>query len=264
MQVVSKYPDNVFSWVDLSTSDVEGAKKFYGGLFGWEFFDIPSESMPYSYCQLNGYNVAGMGPLVPEMEEQGVPSNWSSYINHSDADSIAKKVTEAGGQVIFEVVDIMDAGRLLQGIDPSGAAFGVWQPKSHTGAQLVNIPSTLTWNELQTRELDSAKEFYGKVFGWTYEENDGGYQSVAADGRVQAGMMAIDDSWGPVPNNWTAYFLVEDVDAAAAKAQELGGTITVPVSEAGDIGRMVYLQDPQGAMLALIEYKGDASPPPGY
>ncbi len=265
MQVVNKYPDGVFSWVDLATTDVEGAKKFYGGLFGWEFVDVPTDqSMPYTFCQIKGYQVAGMGPLPPDMAEQGVPPNWSSYVNHSDVDAIAAKISEAGGQLLFPPMDVMDSGRMIMATDPSGAVFGVWQAGTHTGAQLVNIPNTLTWNELQTRELDQAKDFYQKVFGWTYEADQNNYQAVSADGRVQAGMMAIDDSWGPVPNNWTTYFLVDDINAAAARVEELGGSVVVPVTPAGEVGSLAVIQDPQGAMVSIIQYKEAASPPPGY
>lgn len=265
MQVVKKYPDNVFSWVDLSTTDVEAAKAFYGGLFGWEFHDIPTgDSGAYTMAQIQEYNVAGMGELSAEMREQGVPPNWSAYINHDDVDAVAARITAAGGTLIFPAMDVMDAGRMIMATDPGGAVFGVWQPKQHIGAQLVNIPNTLSWNELQTRELDAAKDFYAAVFGWTYEVDQNGYVAAAADGRVQAGMMAIDESWGPVPNNWTNYFLVENVEASAAKVSELGGSVMVPPTAAGEVGKFAVFQDPQGAVTSIIEYKGEASPPPGY
>ena len=265
MQVVSKYPDGVFSWVDLGTTDLAGAKGFYGGLFGWDAFDIPMpESSPYTMFQLNGYNVAGMGELQKEMQEQGIPPHWSSYINHSDVDAVAAKISAAGGTVLFPPMDVFESGRMIMAMDSGGAAFGVWQPNQHIGAQLVNIPNTLTWNELQTRELASAKDFYTKVFDWTYQVDENNYVAVSAEDRVQAGMMAIDESWGPVPNNWSTYFLVSDVDAAAAKVSELGGTVMVPVTDAGQVGRFAVIQDPQGAVFTIIEYKSEASPPPGY
>ena len=265
MQVVKEYPNGVFSWVDLTTSDVEGAKAFYGGLFGWEFLDIPSgESQTYSMGQIEGLNVAGMGPLSPDMIAGGVPAHWASYIKHDDVDSVAAKITEAGGNLMFPPMDVMDSGRMIMATDPAGAAFGVWQPKQHIGAQLVNIPNTLTWNELQTRELEGAKEFYAAAFGWTYEVDESDYVAASVDGRVQAGMMAIDESWGPVPNNWSVYFLVENVEATVARVSELGGTVMVPPTDAGQVGRFSVIQDPQGAISTAIEYKGEATPPPGY
>jgi len=265
MQVVTNYPDGVFNWVDLSTSDVDEAKTFYAALFGWGFDDVPTgQSSTYTMCQIEGKNVAGMGSLSPEMIAQGVPPFWSSYVKHDDVDSVAAKITAAGGNLMFPPMDVMDTGRMVMASDPAGAVFGVWQPRQHIGAQLVNIPNTLTWNELQTRELDTAKEFYAAAFGWTYEVDQNDYVVAIAGDRPQAGMMKIDESWGPVPNNWSAYFLVEDVEAAAAKVGELGGTVMVPPFDAGEVGRFAVIQDPQGAVSTVIEYKNPATPPPGY
>jgi hypothetical protein len=148
--------------------------------------------------------------------------------------------------------------------DPTGATFGVWQPAAHIGAQLVNIPNTLSWNELLTRDLEGAKAFYSAVFGWTYETDANGYVAVSQDDRVQAGMMEITEAMGEMPPNWSAYFLVEDADAAAARVKELGGNVLVPPTPAGDIGKFVVVQDPQGAVFNVIQFDGPASPPPGY
>lgn len=265
MQVVTRYPDGVFSWVDLGTTDTKGAKDFYTGLFGWSFLDLPTDSgTVYSMAQIEGKNVAGLGPMSPDMEAQGIPPFWSSYIKHDDVDAVAGKAAEAGGNVILPPMDVMESGRMTIIQDPTGAAVGVWQPKQHIGAQLVNIPNTLVWNELQTRNSESARTFYEKVFGWTYEVDANNYVAVKEGDRVHAGMMQIEDSWGDVPPNWSIYFLVEDVSTAAAKAQELGGNIMVPPSPAGDIGKFSVVQDPQGAVFSIIEYEGGASPPPGY
>ena len=58
--------------------------------------------------------------------------------------------------------------------DPTGAVFGIWQPGTFLGAELVNEPGALAWNELNTRDLAGAKEFYGAVFGWAFEDSDDG------------------------------------------------------------------------------------------
>lgn len=265
MQVVSRYPDGVFSWVDLGTTDPEAGKAFYGSLFGWSFQDIPSDSGTiYSMAQLEGYNVAGLGPLDPGMQEQGIPPFWSCYVKHDDVDGIAARAAEAGGNIMFPPFDVMDAGRMTMIQDPTGAAFGVWQPGNHIGAQLVNVPNTLTWNELQTPALDAARAFYSAVFGWTYDVDENGYVAAKQDDRVQAGMMQMTEEMADVPPNWSVYFLVEDVAVAAAKIGELGGNTLVPPTPAGEVGKFCVAQDPQGAVFCIIEYAGPASPPPGY
>lgn len=266
MQEVKKYPNNVFSWVDLATTDLSAAKAFYGGLFGWDALDIPidEEGNVYVMFQIDGKNVAGGGQLDPATAEQGVPPNWTSYVNQEDVDAVAARITEAGGNVMMSPMDVFDSGRMAIGTDPTGAVFGVWQPKNHIGAQLVNQPGTLVWNELQTRDTESAQKFYGHVFGWTGDVDESGYVTVLADGRRHAGMIPMDENWEGVPPNWSVYFHVEDVEASAAKAQELGGKLLVPVTPAGEIGRFAVVQDPQGAVFNIIEFKGPADPPPGY
>ena len=82
----------------------------------------------------------------------------------------AAAVKEAGGNVIAEPMDVMDLGRMAIFADPAGAVFGVWQPGSFPGAGLVNEPVSISWNELETRDPDGAKEFYGAVLGWTAKD----------------------------------------------------------------------------------------------
>jgi predicted enzyme related to lactoylglutathione lyase len=264
MYVVKEYPDNLFAWVDVTTTDLAGAKAFYGGLFGWDFDDQETDmGTIYAMCQLDGWNVAGMGPLSPDMQEQGIPPFWSSYVKHSDVDAVARRITANGGTLLFPPMDVMDAGRMLMATDPAGAAFGVWQPKAHIGAQVVNSPNSLVWNELQTRDVEGAKAFYGTVFGWTHQTDANGYVVFQVDGRAQAGMMQIDESWGEVPNNWAVNIMVEDCQASAGKAQELGGTSKVPPTRAGEMGTFAVVQDPQGAILTIMQFDGPVDVPPG-
>lgn len=265
MKIVTEYPNGVFNWVDLSTTNTAGAKAFYGGLFDWEFEDEPIEGGGvYTMCRMAGHNVAGIGSQPPEMAAQGIPPFWSSYIKHDDVDTVAAKISKAGGTLMVPPMDVMDAGRMIMASDPAGAAFGVWQPNNHIGAAIVNQPNSLVWNELQTHDLDSARTFYNAVFGWTTEVDQSGYVLFAADGRGQAGGMKIDESWGPVPPNWAVYFLVEKVEPYAAKANELGGNVLVPPTSAGEVGKFSVLQDPQGGAFTVMQFDGPVNPPPGH
>jgi predicted enzyme related to lactoylglutathione lyase len=215
--------------------------------------------------RIKGNNVAGAGSLEPEMQAQGVPSHWSSYVKHDDVDAVAAKAGAAGGQVLFPPLDVMEEGRMTMVQDPSGAVFGVWQPRNHTGAELVNQANTLVWNELQTRDVEAARKFYGDVFGWQYEVDDQGYVACYLDGRVHAGMIPMDETWGEhIPPNWAVYILVEDIQATVARVKELQGTVAVPPTPAGEMGEFAVIQDPQGAALTVMEFQGPADPPPGY
>ncbi|MBE2221860.1 MAG: VOC family protein [Anaerolineae bacterium] len=264
MKVVKEYPNGLFNWVDLSTTDQEAAKAFYGGLFGWECEDVPTGmGSVYTMCRIDGYSVAGIGPLPPDLQAQGVPPFWSSYVKHDDVDAIAAKITAAGGTLMMPPMDVMTEGRMVMALDPTGATFGVWQPKDHIGAQIVNAPNALFWNELQTHDVEVAKSFYASVFGWTHETDENGYVALASDGRVQAGMMAIQKEWGEVPPNWSVYFNVADVETAVASVKELGGNLLNGPIVVGEMGRLAVVQDPQGGVFNVME-SSRIDAPPGY
>ena len=267
MKIVKKYPDGVFSWIDLSTTDIAAAQQFYSGLFGWEVDETPiaDSGTFYTNFRLDGYTVAGGGQMMPEMIEAGAPPVWISYVNVDDIDAAAARATEAGGVVFMPPMDVLDVGRMALVQDPTGAPFGMWQPGTHIGAQVVNQPNSLVWNELQTRDAAAADAFYHHVFGWSKRSNESGdYLMWDRDGRAHCGALALGDDWGAdVPSNWLVYFLVEDVDATAARLAELGGrALHGPVDMAG-MGRFMVAQDPQGAVFAVVRYNGPADEPPG-
>ncbi|MCP5096670.1 MAG: VOC family protein [Chloroflexi bacterium] len=265
MQVVTSYPDGVFCWVDLASSDPEAAKTFYTSLFGWEFEDTHTDiGTIYTMFKLNGYNVAAVSRMSPEMQAQGVPPFWSSYVSHSNVDAAAAKATEAGGTLMFPPFDVMEEGRMTMLQDPSGAMIGIWQAKNHTGAQLVNQSNTLVWNELQTRDSDAAKSFFNTVFGWEGKTDKTGYVTYFQNDRRHAGMIQMDETWGEIPANWGVYFMVDDINVAAAKVEALGGTLMMPPTPAGDIGHFFVAQDPQGGTFSLIQFNGPVDPPPGH
>jgi len=255
MPEMTEYPAGTPSWVDLGTPDIDKTVAFYGGLFGW---DIPEaenaeQTGGYRTAMSNGKTVAGIMPLMQE----GQPPVWSSYVNVDDADATAAKVREAGGTVIAEPMDVMDLGRMAVFMDPTGAALGVWQPRTMKGAELVNEPVSVVWNELNTRDPDAAKDFYAAVFGWTAGvAGQGGADYVSfsrEDGAGVAGMNDMRNTEIPdeIPAHWLVYFAVADADATVAKAEELGGVLRMgPVSV--PIGRLAVLTDPNTSAFAVI------------
>jgi predicted enzyme related to lactoylglutathione lyase len=152
--------------VDTSQPDPEAAVGFYRGLFGWEFRDAmpPGSEGKYFIGQLRGGDVAAVGS-IPEAAPQ--MAMWNTYVWVESADETAAKVRDAGGNVVMEPFDVMDAGRMTVFTDPEGAACCVWQANQNKGAQIVNEPGSLNFNGLNTRDVEGAKSFYGSVFGWT-------------------------------------------------------------------------------------------------
>lgn len=266
MQEVSKYPDGTFCWVDLATTDPEAAKAFYSALFGWEPFDTPAgESMVYTMLLLEGKEVAGLGGMLPEMEAQGVPPVWTSYVAVDNLDETAANVAGAGGTLLMPPFDIMDSGRMAMVQDPTGATFGLWEAKNHLGAGLVNMPNALVWNELATRDADKASTFYTKLFGWTtrVDQTSGHpYTTFLNNGNRGAGMIQMNEQWGDMPSHWMPYFAVEDCAAAAAKAESLGASLGVPPTEIPNVGIFSVIRDPQGAAFTVMSFFMPLDPPP--
>ena len=161
------YDPGTPSWVDLSTPDVDASARFYGELFGWEAVEAgpPEETGGYRIIMRDGKAVGGMMGLM----DPNQPAVWSTYVAVDDADATARAVRDAGGTVLVEPMDVMDAGRMAFFMDPGGAAIGVWQAGTNKGAQVVNEPGAVTWNELQVRDPEAHKAFYSAVFGWTPE-----------------------------------------------------------------------------------------------
>ena len=267
MHVVTHYPDGVFNWIDLSTTDIAGARAFYNGLFGWTANNMPvaDSGVDYTFFALDGHVVAGGGQMMPEQQAAGQPSAWTSYVKCDDVDAAVARAEAAGGTVLLPPIDIPNSGRMSILTDPSGAVFGIWSPRPFPGAALVNMDNTLAWNELQTRDLPAAREFYGQVFGWTADAMPSGYTTFAVDGRTQCGSLPIGgEMWEGVPSNWAVYIMVDDVDATAARAAELGGTVAVAPQDIGGMGRFAVIGDPQGAYFTVVKFDGPADPPPGF
>ena len=247
----TSHPPGTFSWVDLGTTDADGAKAFYGALLGWEFQDIPVPGAPpYSMAAIGGLTVAA---LYAKQDEQAPPA-WLSYVTVADADGVATSAAGLGATVVSEPLDVMDAGRMAVLQDPTGAVFAIWQPQRSIGAQLVNDVGSLTMNQLNTSDPQAAQAFYGALFGWTFEQVASGEQefwSIANGDRLNGGMMPTPRGW-EIPSHWLAYFTVADIDAAVAQIRDLGGGVTVgplPIPA----GRFAVATDPQGASFALFE-----------
>jgi len=259
------YANGVPSWVDLGTSDVEGAKVFYGAVFGWETVDVPTDQgMPYTMASKGGKLVAGIGPIPPDQAAAGMPPMWNSYVNVDSVDDTIAKVTAAGGNVLMPAMDVMDSGRMAFVSDPTGAAIGLWQPGKHTGAELVNEHGTFTWSELMTDDTSAAGAFYAEVFGWKAEVTEmpnGPYTSYWAEGNVEgnaaAGMMAKTPEMGSFPNYWGVYFAVDDVDATLGAVKDNGGQVLMQPMDVPEVGRFAVVQDPQGATSTVITYAAE-------
>jgi hypothetical protein len=118
-------------------------------------------------------------------------------------------------------------------------------------------PGVFSWCELITSDVTAAKNFYGQLFGWTTEDmNMPGmsYSVVSNAGQAIGGIMATPPEAAGVPPMWGAYVTVEDIDATAALAEQLGARLLVPPRDIPEVGRFCVIQDPQGAVINAISY----------
>ena len=273
------YIPGVPCWIDTSQPDPEEAALFYVGLFGWELEDVMPPDSPGKYliARLRGGDVAA---VASQAEGSPPTATWNTYVWVESADEAADEVRAAGGQVLTEPFDVGDAGRMAVVSDPEGAAFCVWQANRHKGAQIVNEAGSLNFNTLNTRDLEGAKAFYGSVFGWKaldlggdggvmwqlpgygdfLEQRDPGLQERMAEAGAPDGFADVVAAAAPIaddqpgtPAHWSVTFAVDDADATAGKAKELGGTVLVPPFDAPWV-RMTVISDPQGATFIASKF----------
>jgi predicted enzyme related to lactoylglutathione lyase len=249
----SSWPDGTPCWVDLVVPDRKRALAFYGALFGWDFEEGTEETGFYTLAKLDGRNLAGLMQAMPGQES--VPAAWTTYLAVSDVDKTAAAIVEAGGKILAAPMDVMDLGRMAIAEDAGNAVFGLWQAGTHTGFQLANAPGAVTWNEGMSRDFAAAKEFYGKVFGYAFEDLSApgfDYATIAVGGNVVGGVGGLPaEVPAEVPPHWVTYFSVVDTDAAAAKVVGLGGTVLAPASDSPH-GRVAAVADDQGAAFRVI------------
>ncbi len=273
-----EYIPGVPCWVDTNQPDPEAALAFYADLFGWEFEDSmpPDSGGHYFIGRIRGGDVAAVSS-IPE----GAPPHamWNTYIAVQSAAETAEKVREAGGTVLSEPFDVMDAGRMTVCADPEGAVFCAWEAKRHKGARVVNEAGSLIFNGLNTRDAEAAKRFYAAVFGWRTMILPGGFELWTLPGygdhlerdnpglrqRViemggSAGFEDVVASLKPIPSDqpdtpahWDVTFAVDDAKATAQKAAELGGTVLVAPFDA-PWARTTVIADPQGATFIANQF----------
>lgn len=249
---ITEYVPGTPNWIDLGSPNPDESVAFYGALFGWDAGEASEEFGGYRMFFLHGKSVAGLGP----QQRADVPPFWSSYVSVVDAAAAATAVEAAGGKVLVSPMTIPEAGTMAVFSDPEGSQFSVWHADQHIGSELANEPGALTWNELLTRDPEGAKQFYGAVFGWESEAMPTSrvdYTVFKIGDNMVGGMMPMGNDFPPqMPSAWMIYIAVEDVDATAAQAVELGGNVNMPPMDI-EQGRIAVLGDPHGAVFCVIK-----------
>jgi predicted enzyme related to lactoylglutathione lyase len=249
MGEVSQYPKGTFCWIDLGTPDVRGARDFYGELFGWRFEEVPGAR--YLMCRIDGKDVTG---IHEHSAEEG--ANWSSYVSVDDLEGPAARAAELGGTVGHEPFDVGGTARMSVIRDGVGAEVCLWQAKGFIGAGLVNEVGTWTWNELVTRDIEAAKDFYGALFGWETQDAPSAIPRAGFTlGGLLVGGVHAPTEQEPDHPRWTVSFKVADVDRSAEQVRRQGGTILLHPMDV-PAGRFAVVADPAGAAFTVTAFPG--------
>lgn len=264
MPVQTQHAAGTASWYDLTTAKPEETRQFYSRLFGWTFEDQGPDYGHYHWVRKDGHAVAGFIPTSPEL--QNMPSVWTVYYASDDAQSDAARIRELGGQVLVEPMQVQHLGHMLVAADPTGAMFGLWQPLEFHGSELENEHGSMTWQEVNTRDADQARDFYTRLLGATsepipLETMPGGtaYHILQKDAQNVAGILQMDPEHWPLttPPHWMPYFAVNDVREAVQVAAASGGAVSVPPFDT-PYGPVAVLSDPAGAAFTVVQLSQSA------
>ncbi|WP_412516724.1 VOC family protein [Actinomadura madurae] len=258
MPEVTAIPPGFPAWTDLGTPDLEASRRFYCGLFGWYVYELAipgrNDYLMFTLADVGGPEVAGMQELADDTQ----PPSWTCFFRSDDIDASLAVVEAEGGRVLVEPSDVAHLGRFAVCMDSQGAEFALWLPFDRSvGAGVADEPSARCWVELACEDIEEARHFYGKVFGWDAVERQylaGGapYTNWRVGDWSLGGMVKLDDRFPPdFTAHWIPYFWVTDPVAATEKAVDLGARVLLPPTEVGP-GRFSVLIDPTGARLGLF------------
>lgn len=275
------YPEGVTSWVDTEQADLGAALDFYGGLFGWTFSEATPPGVPFRYviAQLDGLDVGGLGgpATTPPGAPAGGPARWNTYVAVDDADAMAGRVEQLGGEVLQLPTPAGEGGRSVVVRDPQGLELRLWEARRRLGAQVVNVPGAWNFSDLSTDEPEVAQGFYERAFGWVFADvgfgtmirvpGYGDHLAATVDPDIRERQADVNappgfaDAIGwvvpVVPGDepgWHVTFTVADRDETADRVVRFGGTVVR--TDDSDWTRTVVVRDPQGAVFTASQFLG--------
>jgi predicted enzyme related to lactoylglutathione lyase len=249
-----------FIWYELMTPDIPAAKRFYTEVVGWTAQDMSmSPDMTYTVLNANGAGVAGAMALTAEHKAQGIPPNWTGYVAVDDCDAAAAKAKSLGGSVMREPSDIPGIGRFAIIADPHGAVIAIMKPVPPPGGRTKaarGTPGHGAWHELYAGDANVDIPFYQSLFGWreTAKHDMGpmGFYHLFGNADGEVGGMMTKPPQVPSPC-WTYYFESNDVEAAAQRVKNSGGTVRMGPMDVPGGSRIIQCLDPQGAAFAMVK-----------
>jgi predicted enzyme related to lactoylglutathione lyase len=258
------YPNGVTCWIALDEHNPEAASRFYGALFGWEFVNImPPEADAYLMATIDGADVGAISGSAG-------PARWTTFIATDDVDATAAAIERAGGTIVDAPRDAGAFGRTATATDPLGAEFSLWEAKDHPGAQLVNVPGTWNFSDLQTIDQEAAQRFYSEVFDWRYLDMGatmiavpgyGNHLASTSDPHIHERQAGIPEGFAdvigaietaPESSRWRVKFSVADRTESISLVEKLGGAVLATDDQFW--ADLADIRDPQGAEFTISEF----------
>jgi predicted enzyme related to lactoylglutathione lyase len=263
-------PAGSFIWYELMTDDVESAARFYEKVVGWKVSGgVAKSAGGQAYRMISrddGGHAGGILRLSADMVAHGAKPTWLGYLYTPDVDAMAAAIKADGGAVHMGPVDIA-VGRIAMVSDPTGAPFYIMNPIPPAGqkdatSDVYNRKAVqrFGWNELSTTDLERAKAFYAKHFGFRFEREmdmgkHGPYCFIEHAGQEIGAMMRRSE---PGPSRWSFAIRTKGPIGAAQRAVEAsGGKVIVPPHEVPGGDWIVICEDPQGVRVIFVGTPGN-------
>jgi hypothetical protein len=262
-------PDGSFIWYELMTTDADAAARFYGKVVGWKIADraaAPAGGQDYRMIgRSDGGNAGGVMQLTAPMLAGGARPAWVGYLNVSDVDAAVAAIEADGGHVLMPRMDI-PVGSIAMVTDPMGSPFYVMKPippadKPDAASDVFDprAAQRVRWNELASPDLARAKAFYGRHFGYQFNETmpmgPMGDYCFVDHGGMRIGAIMQKPEHGPIAT-WMFYFGVDSVTAAKAAIEAGGGKVMNGPHEVPGGDWIVIASDPQGACFGVVGPRG--------
>jgi uncharacterized protein len=247
-------------WADLVTPDLDGAKRFYGGLFGWTFRDVPGDRN-YALALLGGEPVAGM-VLKARPAGQSLQPAWLTFLAVRDVAAAQQAAVQHGGKVLSEAHDVPHRGRQAVLADSDGAVFAVLAAEGGDPPDYLAMPGEWIWSSVLVKDPKQETDFYKSLLGYdVYDlaseggsEDDAQHYILSSDNYARAGLNSLPADSLRRHSHWLNFVRVTDAAAAAKKAVALGGRVLVEPRLDRHGGYLAVLADPSGAPFGVMEW----------
>ncbi len=248
-------------WLDLETTHLSAAKKFYAGLFGWHFRDYHADQMDYAVAMQGDHAVAGILQRRIRKDEERA-SAWLPFIAAREVDAAVTISLQHHAQIDSEPENLPLRGRQALLTDPEGVRFGILASSSGDPPDTAATPGTWMWTALVARDSADEAVFYQKVFGYSLlgMPTNTGFERIrlSSDGQARISVSEMAADAASAHPYWIQFVRVANATDTVARARKLGGQVILNVQRNDRGDQSAVLSDPTGARFGITELPNPA------